>query len=677
MEDLSVSIFIDNKTKKSTPISIPKRKPAIWIPDKKVNRCFKCNGNFNILKRKHHCRLCGRIFCSYCTKFTNKLNEFVNTTTPPQNFNSYYLSYINPMEYFESIRLCHNCYNDLGIIDKSELYIILFSNVQCTINKLLQMRSVCKEWCSSINYILTTFRSIQYKLPSQKYSKLEKTILWNHRFEFYKHYYWISKCLTANNDKSENEKKKLIEYYISSKKFYKCKHLLCRSGCRNICLSQNLLELCFYSDIKNPYLEQFIKIELKGKNKNFLLYLMPWLIEIIKKNIEIGWEIITECIQDDELAYLFYFETKFYTNTLSTNKELKEIIYKFNLHIHESLRNDLRKTDEFVKFIRLLIESKQVEQEILVSDWFRQNKQVKMPWNPKLICTNIDIKNIKILTSQSRPHVVPFILKGGSIINILVKNEDLRKDKLTMYVSKWVSIICHDLVKMKTYNVLTYDTDYGWIEMIPNVKTLYELHYVDNLSLTNYLMDNNPNIKVSNLRENFINTCAGSCVLCYILGVGDRHQENILITKQGELINVDFSYLLGDDPKHVQCEMKITKDMLDMLGGINSANFVKFKSKCINVYKKIRKHSSLWFLLLSYMAFNEPNIDKFYGKYDRIKEHVIERLVPGEFDDESSMQIVEIVNKSSNEGYISKVSDWSHHVANKAKEWGEMFDFSE
>ncbi len=677
MEDLSVSIFIDNKKKKTTPITIPKRKPAIWIPDKKVNRCFKCNNKFNLLTRKHHCRLCGRIFCSYCTKFTSKLNDLVNTTTPPQNYNSYYLSYLNPIEYFQSIRLCHNCYDDIGIIDKSEFFIILFSHLPISISNLMELRVISKEWCSSINYILTTFRSIQYKLPSQKYSKLEKTILWNHRFEFYKHYYWISKCLTANDDKPDIDKKQIIEYYMTSKKFYKCKHLLCRSGCRNICLSQNFLELCFYSDIKNKYMVEFIKQELKGKNENFLSYLMPWLVQITRTNIDIGWEIILECFFNENLSYLFYFETKFYMNTLSTNKKLKEIIQKFYLHISETMRNDLRKTDEFIKFVKLLITSQASEQKILVNEWFQQNNEVKIPWDPKSICINIDVNNIKILHSQSRPHVVPLLLKNGSTLNILVKTEDLRKDKLTMYISKWIGIICHDVVKMKTYNVLTYDVDYGWIEMIPNVKTLYDLQYGENLTLTNYLMDNNPNVRVSMLRENFINTCVGSCVLCYILGVGDRHQENILITKKGELINVDFSYLLGEDPKHVQCEMKITKDMLEMLGGINSANFVKFKSKCINVYKKIRKHSSLWFLLLSYLSFNEPHIDKFYGKHEMIKEHVIERLVPGEFDDESSMQIVEIVDKSSNEGYVSKFSDWSHHVANKAKEWGEMFNFSD
>lgn len=42
----------------------PKEK---WIPDKDVTNCFKCDSRFNKLFRwKHHCRICGRIFCSPC-----------------------------------------------------------------------------------------------------------------------------------------------------------------------------------------------------------------------------------------------------------------------------------------------------------------------------------------------------------------------------------------------------------------------------------------------------------------------------------------------------------------------------------------------------------------------------------------------------------------------------------
>ena len=81
--------------------------------------------------------------------------------------------------------------------------------------------------------------------------------------------------------------------------------------------------------------------------------------------------------------------------------------------------------------------------------------------------------------------------------------------------------------------------------------TLYDVIDVRKTTLLNYIMDLNPTGTITDMRETFIKSCVSSCVLCYILGVGDRHTENILINKWGDLIHIDFSYLLGEDPKHV------------------------------------------------------------------------------------------------------------------------------
>lgn len=33
------------------------------MPDSKVTECYECGSTFNTLRRRHHCRVCGQIFC--------------------------------------------------------------------------------------------------------------------------------------------------------------------------------------------------------------------------------------------------------------------------------------------------------------------------------------------------------------------------------------------------------------------------------------------------------------------------------------------------------------------------------------------------------------------------------------------------------------------------------------
>lgn len=37
-----------------------------WMPDSKSKECYDCSQTFSTFRRKHHCRLCGQIFCSKC-----------------------------------------------------------------------------------------------------------------------------------------------------------------------------------------------------------------------------------------------------------------------------------------------------------------------------------------------------------------------------------------------------------------------------------------------------------------------------------------------------------------------------------------------------------------------------------------------------------------------------------
>ena len=444
---------------------------------------------------------------------------------------------------------------------------------------------------------------------------------------------------------------------------------------KNSCKPENILEIGFYVDLaKHITVEKYMIYLLNKKTTGFYHLLMPWLVELSKKFLELGLDLAFKCAIEAELFYSFYFETKYYLNTLdkTENKNLKIMMNRINTFSLETLKMNIRKTDEFIKFLKLLINKKPHEMEDLIDHWFKTNGSVCMPWDPNTHCINIDFKNIRQLNSSSRPFIVPLITTRSSRVgyrknHILIKNEDLRKDKLTMYIAKWLRNVCDNKVSVCTYNVLPYDLNYGWIEIIDEAVTLYDISHKYNKTLQNYILDLNHNLTVNEVRDGFIRSCVSSCVLSYILGVGDRHAENILVNKYGELVHIDFSYLLGEDPKNVKVEMKITPDMLNMLGGKDSEQFQIFKQNCSEVYKIVRSRSSLWYLLLVFLAFTKPEIYPYHGEFDFIKRYVINRLIPGEFDDVTSMQINEIVDRSSDSSWTEYISDASHHLSNMTK----------
>ncbi|XP_071478927.1 uncharacterized protein [Diadema antillarum] len=47
-------------------VAVPGEVAPIWIPDSEAPTCMKCGVKFTFRKRRHHCRACGKVFCSKC-----------------------------------------------------------------------------------------------------------------------------------------------------------------------------------------------------------------------------------------------------------------------------------------------------------------------------------------------------------------------------------------------------------------------------------------------------------------------------------------------------------------------------------------------------------------------------------------------------------------------------------
>ena len=96
--------------------------------------------------------------------------------------------------------------------------------------------------------------------------------------------------------------------------------------------------------------------------------------------------------------------------------------------------------------------------------------------------------------------------------------------------------------------------------------------------------------------DTFVKSCAGYSVLTYILGVGDRHLDNLLLHHSGHFFHCDYSFILGNDPKKY-LPMRITEDMVNGMGGRDSDNYAKFLSLAGAAFVALRRHGNVRVIL--------------------------------------------------------------------------------
>lgn len=203
--------------------------------------------------------------------------------------------------------------------------------------------------------------------------------------------------------------------------------------------------------------------------------------------------------------------------------------------------------------------------------------------------------------SQSQFHSkYPIIFKTG---------DDLRQDQLVIQIITLMNnlLLKENLdLKLTPYRILATSPLAGAVQFIPSI-SLSAASSKYKGSLLAYLRTHNPDptgpLGVrKEAMDIYIRSCAGYCVITYILGVGDRHLENLLIAPSGHFFHIDFGFILGRDPKPFAPLIKICKEMVEGLGGINSAQYAQFKQYCFTAYTTLRKSSSLVLNLFSLMV---------------------------------------------------------------------------
>ena len=80
--------------------------------------------------------------------------------------------------------------------------------------------------------------------------------------------------------------------------------------------------------------------------------------------------------------------------------------------------------------------------------------------------------------------------------------------------------------------------------------------------------------------DNYIRSCAGYCTATYLLGIGDRHLENLMIDNNGLFFHIDFGYIFGREPPvkgALASKIRITSTMISAMEGFGSQYYKKFE----------------------------------------------------------------------------------------------------
>jgi Phosphatidylinositol 3- and 4-kinase/Phosphoinositide 3-kinase family, accessory domain (PIK domain)/FYVE zinc finger len=318
-----------------------------------------------------------------------------------------------------------------------------------------------------------------------------------------------------------------------------------------------------------------------------------------------------------------------------------------------------------------------------------QRCHVPLPVDPTLVVLHFDIDHVKIMDSAMQPILIPLVCQQRRSTSptsptsssspqqqqlirrkLLYKPEDLRKDQLMLSVIRLMNLILRreepDLdTERVTYCVVPTTFDSGFIEIVDDATTIGAIGQAgtDGQTLQNWLiagLDDGENYL--GIRERYIRTMSFWSVVSLLLGLGDRHGHNIMIKPNGALFHIDFGFILGQDPKPLMPLMRITKDMIDCLGGKGHADYERFVNYSIRIYLCLRRHAGIFFQLIQYLAAVDPPIDDCNNIDELLRGRLLKRFAPKSSRAEAISCLKTWIDQSYRRSAAHDANDYSRSI---------------
>lgn len=180
----------------------------------------------------------------------------------------------------------------------------------------------------------------------------------------------------------------------------------------------------------------------------------------------------------------------------------------------------------------------------------------------------IDVSKVRIsrFPSATNPILVRW---GDDNKGILWKQETGSVDRMIEYsIAICSESLCEFGIlqsKQTWYDVVSLKRGIVAIQMVPNCVSLSSL-VEQKKTLLEYVCDQNDGVSVASLRRRLMESIAFSGAISWFFGFGDRHLDNIMVTKEGSLFHIDFGFCFGREPKIGVPRIRITQDMVSSLG---------------------------------------------------------------------------------------------------------------
>uniref|UniRef100_A0A8C3LLP3 Phosphatidylinositol 4,5-bisphosphate 3-kinase catalytic subunit delta isoform n=1 Tax=Chrysolophus pictus TaxID=9089 RepID=A0A8C3LLP3_CHRPC len=308
---------------------------------------------------------------------------------------------------------------------------------------------------------------------------------------------------------------------------------------------------------------------------------------------------------------------------------------------------------------------------------------LQSPLNPSIILTEVCVDQCTFMDSKMKPLWIVFNNEetGGGGVGIIFKNgDDLRQDMLTLQMIQLMDVLWKQEgldLRMTPYGCLSTGDKTGLIEVVMHSDTIANIQLnKSNMAATaafnkdallNWLKSKNPGDALEQAIEEFTLACAGYCVATYVLGIGDRHSDNIMIRETGQLFHIDFGHFLGNFKTKFGINRErvpfiLTYDFVHVIQQgktNNSEKFERFRGYCEKAYMILRRHGPLFLHLFALMkAAGLPELS-----CSKDIQYLKDSLALGKTDEEALKHFRLKFNEALRESWKTKVNWLAHNVS--------------